>query len=76
MAEYKDDQLEDEVENTLRYRKTLERSTEVKKYQYINEIKNRGDEIKKNPLKVEFVHVPWYTKVLRVIRSFFTKFRA
>lgn len=76
MADEKDDQLEDELETTIRYRKTLDRSTEVKKYQVINEIKNMGEEIKKNPLKVEFVHIPWYKKILRSIKGFFTKFRA
>lgn len=78
MSESKDD-IRSGIINTNRLKRNLEKSTEMKKYQQIEEIKSMGEEIKNNPSKVEIVHVPWYKKVMRTIRrgfiSFFTKLK-
>lgn len=69
-----DDDILSEMEDANRRKRTLEKATEIKKNQTKEEIQGLGEKIKKNPAKVEIIHVPWYKKVWRKITTAFYKF--
>lgn len=72
--ELSEDDILSELEDANRRKRTLERATEVKKTQYAEEIKGLGNKIKKDPAKVEIIHVPWYKKLWRKVLAGLYKF--
>lgn len=49
--------------------------TELRKAQFIEEIKNGlGAEIKLNPRKIRVIKKPWYVKFKNILAKLFTKF--
>jgi hypothetical protein len=73
----KEEQLErvetvDSIKNDIR---GIKQSTELKKNQFINEIKTGlGEKVKNNPNGIKIIKKKWYQKVGIFIKNIFTRF--
>lgn len=66
--------VKDEMEDVTREKKKDKKATEIKKQAFIRNLKEGGigEAMKKNPGKVKVIQVPWYKKLGRKLKSFFT----
>ena len=63
------------IDSVINQIKSDKISTNLKKQQFINEIKSDlGKEVKKNPGKIRKIEKKWYQKLGLVIKKMFTKF--
>lgn len=63
------------VDSIINDIKATNLNTDLKKNQFINEIKSDlGKEVKKNPGRIKKIEKKWYQKLGLIIKSIFTKF--
>lgn len=63
------------VDSIINDIKAISLNTNLKKNQFINEIKSDfGREVKNNPGRIRKVEKKWYQKIGLIIKSIFTKF--
>lgn len=62
----------DSINNEI---KASKQNTELKKEQFINELKNGlGQKVKNNPNKVKIIKKKWHQKLITAIKNIFIKF--
>ena len=69
-----DDRIEtiDSVANEI---KATKQNTELKKEQFINELKSGlGNKVKSNPNKIKIIKKKWYQRLITTIKNIFIKF--
>jgi hypothetical protein len=69
-----DDILSNEIDATEKAIELEKLKTELKKAEFIREIKKIGGEIKANPSTVRFIKKPWYLRLKIFLAKIFTKF--
>lgn len=69
------DDLSKELNNAKNEKKALNLKLELEKSSFIRDINgDLGNDIKKNPNKVNIIIPPWYVRLGRKLKKFFTKF--
>jgi hypothetical protein len=69
-----DDMLSNEIDATEKAIELEKRKTELKKAEFIREIKIFGDAIKANPNTIRFIKKPWHVRLKIFLAKIFTKF--
>ena len=74
----KQEELEDRIETIDSINneiKATKQNTELKKEQFINELKSGlGQKVKNNPNKVKIIKKKWHQKLITAIKNIFIKF--
>lgn len=74
MSESNGDEINKEIEDAAKYKKSLENATEAKKRKQIWGIMEVTDKMDEDPSQVEIIKVPWYKKLGRSLGRFFYNF--
>lgn len=75
MKKITNDHLLKELDDATKERLALDFSTKIKKESFSREIKGSlGQAIKKNPNRAKIITPPWYVRLGRRLKKFFTKF--
>jgi hypothetical protein len=70
-----DDMISSEIDATEKAISLEKHKTQLKKSEFIREIKNGlGKEIKSNPNTIKVIKKPWYTRLKLFLAKIFTRF--